>query len=373
MSQSAFIVALAPWGRKLPRTVAGIFVSSALRAVVSGRMLYKCFWAFSERLVKHKMQGSRLRWIALAIGLGALFDGRAQFPQIQQPHPQGKISGNTAQPDRPKAVSVVDLKTLPDTIGIEHQDRKNRFNRLAAMVGIHPPEVDEMQMDAGQVPGFNYPIPVVRLRFDERAFFDFDRDTIRPDSEKVLNVISENMKRDVPDAQLTILGHTDAIGSDAYNSELSRRRAASVMQGLIERGGNPGQMSTIAVGKTQPIAPNSTDEGRARNRRVEFMISASELANITLVSKRRIITEFLVVNPNDKQLNFEAPRLAVLKPVPRDPAKNRAPLQLSLIGTVQGKRPMPAAAVAELAPVPDPKLMPLKEFHQAQLNHEFEL
>lgn len=315
------------------------------------------------------------RWAALAIGLGVFLNGRAQSPQFEPSQPPAALSAYTAE--HPNTVSVVDLKSLPETIGIEHQDRKNRFNRMAAMVGIRPPDVDEMQVGAGRLPGFKHPIPVVRVRFDERTFFDFDKDTIRPDSEKVLDVMAENMRRDVPDAQLTILGHTDAIGSDRYNNDLSRRRAASVMQALIDRGGNPNQMSTIAVGKTQPIAPNSTDEGRARNRRVEFMISASERANLTLVSKRRIIIEFLLVNPNDKQANVEAARLVVLKPLskprPHDAAKSRAPLQLSRIGTIEGMRPMPAAEAAKLAPVPDPKLMPLKEFRQAQLNHEFEL
>lgn len=337
------------------------------------RTLYKRIATRGASLVRRRMQRSHLRWTGLAIGLGVFLNGGAQSPQIEPHQPRASMPAYTTQPERPKTVSVVDLKTLPDTIGIEHQDRKNRFNRMAAMVGIQPPEVDEMQMSAGQVPGFDYPIPVVRVRFDERAFFDFDKDTIRPDSKKILDVMAENMRRDVPDAQLTILGHTDAIGSDTYNNDLSRRRAASVMQALTERGGNPSQMSTIAVGKTQPIAPNSTDEGRARNRRVEFMISASELANLTLVSKRRIIIEFLVVNPNDRQLSIEGARLAVLKPLPRDSAKSRGPLQLSQIGTVQGKRPTPEAEVAKLAPVPDPKLMPLREFHQAQLNHEFEL
>lgn len=325
-----------------------------------------------RRSVRQQMTGSRLQCIVLLAGLATSLICPAQAPQVTPPQLQSEPSAVELS-GRAQSVSVVNLKSLPDTIGIEHVDRKNRFNRMATMLGIQPPDVDEMQLDSGQVPGFDFPVPVVRVRFDERALFDFDRDTIRPDARRVLDVMAENMKRDVPDVQLTILGHTDAIGSDTYNNDLSRRRAASVMQALIERGCNPAQMSTVAVGKMQPIAPNNTDEGRARNRRVEFMISASEQANLTLISKRRIVLEFLAVNLNAMQPRAEAAQLEVLKPVPRAAAAGRAPLQLSPIGLVQGKRPMPEAEVAKLAPKPDAKRMPLKEFEQAQLNREFEL
>jgi outer membrane protein OmpA-like peptidoglycan-associated protein len=272
-----------------------------------------------------------------------------------------------------RIVGVVDIKSLPDTIGIEHQDRINRFNRMAALVGIQPPVVDDMQLGAGQVPGFNYPIPVVRVRFDERVLFDFNKETIRPEATKILDVMAENMKRDVPDSQLTILGHTDAIGSDTYNFDLSRRRALSVMQELYSRGVRLSQMSTVAVGKTQPVASNRTDEGRARNRRVEFMISASEQANLTLVSKRRIIAEWLTVDQAEQPASKLSAALVVLAPVLSAFPSQGPSLQLAQTGSVQAQQPMHEAEAARVAPQPDIKLMPLKDFHQAQLNHEFEL
>jgi outer membrane protein OmpA-like peptidoglycan-associated protein len=269
---------------------------------------------------------------------------------------------------------VVDIKSLPDTIGIEHQDRVNRFARLAHMAGIRPPEVDEMQLGAGQVPGFNYPIPVVRVRFEERVFFDFDKYTVRPEAERVLDLMAENMKRDVPDAQLTVLGHTDAIGSDQYNDDLSGRRAASVIQQLYARDVRLSQMSSVPVGKKQPAAPNSNAEGRAKNRRVEFMISASQDANITLVKSRRVITDWLWTQPADERGAPVAAQLAVMRPQkPVDGAALNAPLQMAQVGAVQGQQPKSEAEVRRLAPQPDIKLMPLKEFQQASLKAEFDL
>jgi outer membrane protein OmpA-like peptidoglycan-associated protein len=83
-------------------------------------------------------------------------------------------------------------------------------------------------------------VPVVRVTFDDGVLFAFDRSEPRPEAEAALNLIAENMRKDVPDAAITILGHTDAIGTDAYNMNLAERRAVTVMSELARRGGAPG-------------------------------------------------------------------------------------------------------------------------------------
>jgi outer membrane protein OmpA-like peptidoglycan-associated protein len=273
------------------------------------------------------------------------------------------------------SVDVVDLQTLPKTIGIEHTDRVNRFQRLAKMQGTRPPEIDEMQVSVGQLSGVDYAVPVVRVRFEEKVFFDFNRDTVRGDAAPVLDIMAENMKRDVPDAQLTVLGHTDAIGSDAYNKDLSLRRAASVMKALIDRGVRVAQLSTVAVGESQPVASNLTDGGRDLNRRVEFMISADERANLALVHKRRINRDFLRTTQAEKTAPAKAQDLKVLKPeVWDDPAKaSAAPVKLKQTGSVTTSEPMSQAEIAKLAPPPDVRLMKPKEYQQAKLDNEFGL
>jgi outer membrane protein OmpA-like peptidoglycan-associated protein len=213
------------------------------------------------------------------------------------------------------AISQVHLSSLPETVGLEHSDRINRLARLSSLYGINPPQIDQLQINPTPTVGVNYPIPVVRIVFPERVFFDFDRDEIRPDANRVLDLIADNMRRDVPDAQLLLMGHTDAIGSDAYNVDLSRRRALSVMQALIGRGVRLGQLSTIAIGKRQPIAPNDTEEGRARNRRVEFVVSASQAANLELVRRRRIYEDYLKVKPTEVAVNIIR-EVQIEKPTP---------------------------------------------------------
>jgi outer membrane protein OmpA-like peptidoglycan-associated protein len=103
-------------------------------------------------------------------------------------------------------------------------------------------------------------------------YFDFASDVIKPESEPILREIAGALK-DNPDWKLTVEGHTDNIGGDAYNLELSKRRAAAVKQALIDRYHiAPDQLlQPNGFGASQPVAPNNTLEGRARNRRVELV------------------------------------------------------------------------------------------------------
>ena len=197
-----------------------------------------------------------------------------------------------------KSIGAVDLKSLPETIGLEHSDRMNRLIKLSKIYGIAPPQLDEIQVEPGQISGVNYPIPVVRVLFAEGVFFDFNRDTLKNDGQKVLNVMAKSLKHDVPDVKLLVLGHTDSIGSDEYDIDLSKRRATNIIKGLIARGVSPETAEAVAIGKGQPIATNATPEGRTRNRRVEFMVSASQEANLSLVNRRGVIADFFVKNQN---------------------------------------------------------------------------
>ena len=102
-------------------------------------------------------------------------------------------------------------------------------------------------------------------------YFDFGSDKIRPESEPVLKEIAEAMTTNPP-WRLSVEGHTDNIGGDAYNQALSERRAAAVKQALVERYLiSADRLTTVGYGLTRPKEPNGTLEGRARNRRVELV------------------------------------------------------------------------------------------------------
>jgi outer membrane protein OmpA-like peptidoglycan-associated protein len=102
-------------------------------------------------------------------------------------------------------------------------------------------------------------------------YFDFNEATIKKESQPVLKEIAEAMKNN-PDWVLTVNGHTDNIGGDKYNFDLSQRRAASVKKALVKQYGiAPERLTTGGMGASSPVDTNETLEGRARNRRVELI------------------------------------------------------------------------------------------------------
>lgn len=97
--------------------------------------------------------------------------------------------------------------------------------------------------------------------------FEFDKSSLTAGAKDTLQVAVTTLKN-FPDAKIEIQGHTDWIGSDAYNQALSERRASSVRNYLVSQGIAAGRITTIGYGETQPVATNETYTGRALNRRV---------------------------------------------------------------------------------------------------------
>ena len=100
-------------------------------------------------------------------------------------------------------------------------------------------------------------------------YFDFASATIKPQSEAVLRTIVAVMKKN-PEWVLVVEGHTDNVGGDAKNQDLSARRAAAVKAALVERGVAAARLNTAGYGASVPRETNATLAGRARNRRVEL-------------------------------------------------------------------------------------------------------
>lgn len=101
------------------------------------------------------------------------------------------------------------------------------------------------------------------------VFFDFNQSTIKPESDSVLAKAAKAIGAK-PSFAIEVQGHTDNVGSEAYNLELSSARAGAVRNWLATHGVEGSRLSSKGYGKAQPIADNSTDAGRARNRRVEL-------------------------------------------------------------------------------------------------------
>jgi OOP family OmpA-OmpF porin len=102
-------------------------------------------------------------------------------------------------------------------------------------------------------------------------FFDFDKAVLKPESFPELNRIISVMT-EKSGMEIEIAGHADALGPEPYNLKLSERRAKSVVQYLTEKGVAKDRISLLYLGESKPIAPNDTNTGRKKNRRVEFKI-----------------------------------------------------------------------------------------------------
>jgi len=101
--------------------------------------------------------------------------------------------------------------------------------------------------------------------------FDFNKSIIKQGYDKDINDLVQVMK-DYPDLNVVIEGHTDNIGTAAYNKKLSQRRAEAVKQYMVEKGIDANRITAIGFGFDRPIASNDTEEGRQKNRRVEAAV-----------------------------------------------------------------------------------------------------
>jgi OOP family OmpA-OmpF porin len=103
------------------------------------------------------------------------------------------------------------------------------------------------------------------IRFESR------RSSLDPDSAGLLDRLIETALR-CPTANIEVAGHTDSDGDNAANQALSEKRAQAVMDYLVKAGLPAGRFTAIGYGSTEPVAANDTDEGKAQNRRIEFVV-----------------------------------------------------------------------------------------------------
>jgi OOP family OmpA-OmpF porin len=119
------------------------------------------------------------------------------------------------------------------------------------------------------------PVPAAptseKVTFAADAFFDFDKAVLKPEGRAKLDDVVEKIKG-VNLEVIIAVGHTDAVGSDAYNQRLSVRRSEAVKAYLTSKGVEKNRVYTEGKGEKQPVADNKTSEGRAKNRRVEIEV-----------------------------------------------------------------------------------------------------
>lgn len=168
----------------------------------------------------------------------------------------GLLSGDDAVERRQRALVGAGIGGLAGgTIG-NYQDRQERAlrDRLAGS------GVDVVRQ------GDN-----ITLNMPDNITFGFNRSDLQPQFRPVLDRLASTLT-EYNQTIIEVAGHTDSVGSDAYNMDLSRRRANNVASYLQGRGVSQQRMEIVAAGESRPIASNDTEDGRARNRRVEITL-----------------------------------------------------------------------------------------------------
>ena len=113
------------------------------------------------------------------------------------------------------------------------------------------------------------------IEFKSQILFGFDQSNLTADARTNLDKLVTILQK-YPDTDIEVQGHTDSKGTDRYNEALSKRRAAAVSNYLSGKGITPSRLTTKGFGETVPKYSNTSEEGQAQNRRVEFLISANE-------------------------------------------------------------------------------------------------
>ena len=152
-----------------------------------------------------------------------------------------------------------------------------KFGRPAAapapvFTETSPAVVEQAPVVVAQPAPAPAPEPVSeKVSFAAEALFDFDKAIVKPEGQAALDDMMTKLQGMNTEVMIAV-GHTDSIGSHAYNEKLSLRRANAVKAYLVSKGLDPARLYTEGKGETQPIADNTTEEGRAKNRRVTIEV-----------------------------------------------------------------------------------------------------
>lgn len=160
------------------------------------------------------------------------------------------------------------------TVELEHRDRMNRLRRLAwERLGVTP-DITEDWAPKGELPlAIGVDIPVGRVAFSDAVFFDTDSAELTVTGQSVIAAVAETLRREASDTAVFVAGHTDARADDAYNYELSMRRARRAAGALFEQGVRQARIWSVGFGEALPLRSNATAAGMAANRRVEFVFA----------------------------------------------------------------------------------------------------
>jgi outer membrane protein OmpA-like peptidoglycan-associated protein len=143
----------------------------------------------------------------------------------------------------------------------------------AAIGGMIGNRLDKQAKELAQVAETKRTEDGIITKLKNDLLFDFGSADLRPQARENIVQIS-NILKQYPENRISIVGYTDNKGTDLYNQQLSERRARTVKLEMVSNGVPAASVEALGQGETNPIAPNDTEDGRSKNRRVELQITA---------------------------------------------------------------------------------------------------
>lgn len=200
----------------------------------------------------------------------------------------GTLGGGPKYPLQPGEVGSATPGHLRDSGNYPVRDAEKECINLGYSVGPDHPKAPPGDCTVQPPPPPPPPAPVAepapppppppapkpvkqKITLQADALFDFDKATLKPGGKASIDeALATKAKENITIETILATGHTDSIGTDAYNDKLSLRRAQAVKDYMVSQGVDASHITVEGKGKRQPVASNKTKEGRAKNRRVEI-------------------------------------------------------------------------------------------------------
>jgi outer membrane protein OmpA-like peptidoglycan-associated protein len=235
-------------------------------------------------------EGKNAYLISSARSLGStdIFD--FELPPDLRPYPVALVTGKVIDANTNKPINdakvVYEILSIEKEVGLSRINPKDGSFQIALPAGnnygfraeannYYPISENLDLSKLNEYKTFNVDLKLKPLRVGEavrinNVFFESAKWDLKPESFSELDRLVKLLKRE--NYNIEIAGHTDSIGTDKYNVDLSRHRAKAVADYLIRKGIPTGRISFVGYGKTKPVKSNATAEGRKENRRVEFIL-----------------------------------------------------------------------------------------------------
>lgn len=247
--------------------------------------------------------GSRMgRWVSLGL-IGAMSTGLTGCQWMNEHRTAtGAVAGTVVGATAGALISDDNTKgaliggavgaAVGGGIGYVLQRQKDRFDEIEGIEAteqtVYIPQTESVADSGGAVEGTGETAPAesvdlvpaqgLSMTISDSVLFAFDSSALTPQGTAKIGEIA-NVLKEFPDSDVFVMGYTSSDGDDAYNVQLSQRRADAVKNTLIANQVAASRITALGMGESTPVASNDTEEGRAQNRRVELLVVPRETAS----------------------------------------------------------------------------------------------